>query len=104
MKDSRRKMKHTALSIELKRMFPGQSGLRVRSIQRFCEAKDIWKTSKLPQESVEAVVREAIMRAILSTKFKCIQSIAYFVWVTGRTNVWTQNDSRASRFRRCECF
>ena len=50
-------------------MFPGQSGLSVRSIQRFCKAKDIRKTSRLPQESVEAVVREAIIRVKLGSKF-----------------------------------
>ena len=57
-------------------MFPGESGINVR----FCEAKDIWKISRLPQESVEAVVLEAIIRVILSIKFKCIQSIAYSFW------------------------
>lgn len=64
------KICHATLSIELKSIFPaGQSGLSVRSIQRFCKAKDIRKTSRLPQESVEAVVLEAILRVTLIKEF-----------------------------------
>ena len=83
------KMNHTALSMELKGMFPGQSGLSVRpSIQRFCEAKDIRKTSRLSQESVEAVVREAIIRVILKLPNFSVPKYRLFRFGKGRTNVW----------------
>ena len=98
------KINHTALSMELKGMFPGQSGLSVRSIQWFCEAKDIRKTSRLSQESVEAVVREAIIRVILKLPNFSVPKYCLFRFGKGRTNVWAQNDARTSRIRRRESF
>lgn len=53
---------HSELSEELQHTYADERGLSTRSLERFCSTKGIRKTSRLPQESVERAVEEAILR------------------------------------------
>lgn len=53
---------HVKLSVHLQRLYPTMKGLSVRSLQRFCQEKDIHKTSRLKSTEVDAAVADAIAK------------------------------------------
>lgn len=48
------------LSIYLKTMHPGERGFSIRSIERFCGDKGISKTTKLCNQELDEIVRDAV--------------------------------------------
>jgi hypothetical protein len=55
-----RRWSHSRVSDYLQQTYPGTRGLSLRSIQRFCSAKGIHRTSRLDDTQVDEVVSEAV--------------------------------------------
>ena len=53
---------HSRLSDWLQQAYPGEKGLSVRSVRRFCSEKDTHKTSRISGDSLNCVVTEAISK------------------------------------------
>ena len=53
---------HRQISEELRGLYPGRRGFSIRSIERFCNDKDIHKTSRLSEAAVEEAVVEAVAK------------------------------------------
>ena len=68
---------HARISEELKRSHPGVCGLdlSMRSIQCFCQEKQISKSSKLPQAVLELAVKNAVLKVICMYAYLTIHSI-----------------------------
>ncbi len=58
---------YSKLSAHLKEQYPGVRGFSVRSIERFCGAKNIHKTSRLRAEEVDIAVAGAIVKVTVSS-------------------------------------
>ena len=57
------KRSHKYVSEKMKRMFPHLSrGLSIRSIRRYCAAKNIHSTSRLPDYAIETIVKMSVDR------------------------------------------
>ena len=54
--------KHLQLSRHLQSLYPGVRGFSIRTIQRFCAARKIHRTSRLDTEEVEQAVAEAVQK------------------------------------------
>jgi len=50
------------LSSYLQQLYPGSRGFGVRSLERFCSAKGIHKTSRLCEQKVDTAVSDAIAK------------------------------------------
>ena len=53
---------HRRLSAYLQHMYCGQRGFSVRSLERFCSAKGIHKTSRLSAQEVDTAVSDSIAK------------------------------------------
>ena len=53
---------HAQLSDFLKHSYPGVQGFSIRSIQRFCQEKNIHKTSRVTDQELDEVVSDAVAR------------------------------------------
>lgn len=53
---------HEALSRHLLESYPGQRGLSLRSLERFCSAKGIRKQQKVTGEELDAAVSDAVSK------------------------------------------
>ena len=53
---------HRRLSAYLQHMYRGQRGFSVRSLERFCSAKGIHKTSRLSAQEVDTAVSDSIAK------------------------------------------
>ena len=51
---------HQRLSDSLQKIFPGQKGFSIRSLQRYCASKDIHKTSRLNKNDLDEIVEESV--------------------------------------------
>ena len=47
----------------LQQLYPGERGYSIRSLERFCQAKDIHKASKLSEQELENLVADNIDKA-----------------------------------------
>lgn len=59
-KIEREKWTHKKLSVYLQHTYPGQKGFSVRSVVRFCSAKNIHKTSRIEKTDLDIAVQEAV--------------------------------------------
>ncbi len=50
---------HKQVTLFLKQMYPGQRGLSVRSVERFCSTNNIHKTSRIDDQSLDQIVSTA---------------------------------------------
>ena len=55
---------HHQICEELTSTFPGKRGFSVRSIRRFCQEKNIHKTSRMPASEVKSAVQEAVLKVL----------------------------------------
>ena len=53
---------HDQMSQELTRTFPGERGFSARSVRRFCQEKNIHKTSRMSAPEVNSAVQEAVLK------------------------------------------
>ena len=53
---------HAQISAELLAMFPGERGFSVWNVKRFCQERNIHKTSRLPEAEVESAVQAAVQK------------------------------------------
>ena len=53
---------HAQLSDFLKHSYPGVQGFSIRSIQRFCQEKNIHKTSRVTEQELDEAVSDAVSR------------------------------------------
>lgn len=60
---------HQKLSDHLKEIYPGVKGFSVRSIERFCQEKNIHKTSRLKPRQVDTLVAGAISEVSNSNQY-----------------------------------
>ena len=51
---------HKEMSERLQELYPGQRGFSVRSVERFCQQHDIYKTSQLRSGELCRVVATAV--------------------------------------------
>ena len=53
---------HPKLSAYLQGLYPGRRGFGVRSLENFCRAKNIHKTSRLNTSEIDTVVSGAVAK------------------------------------------
>lgn len=53
---------HAQISEELATMFPGERGFSARNVRRFCQMKNIHKTSRMSESEVEHAVEQAVQK------------------------------------------
>lgn len=58
---------HHQISEELTSTFPGERGFSARSIRRFCQEKNIHKTSRMSASEVKSAVHEAVLKVCVCT-------------------------------------
>ena len=51
---------YARLSTYLQQLYPGERGYSIHSLERFCQAKDIYKASKLSEQELEDLVADNI--------------------------------------------
>ena len=61
-KIEREQWTHETLSQHLQQSYPGQKGLSLRSVERFCSAKGISKHPKVTEEELDAAVSDAVSK------------------------------------------
>ena len=60
------KWSHRRLSTYLQQLYPGERGFSVRSLERFCSAKGIHKTSRLSEPEIDTAVSDNITKVSFS--------------------------------------
>ncbi len=53
---------HAQISEELIATYPGEKGFSERSVRRFCQDKNIHKTSRMSQPEVNRAVAQAVLK------------------------------------------
>ena len=69
---------HAQLSDFLKQSYPGVQGFSIRSIQRFCQEKNIHKTARVTDQELDEAVSDAVSRVCSLLQYVKLMKLLIF--------------------------